>query len=237
MVESTEERAHDLFLLGPAENVCIGRNVCAVACMVVIVDHGTRIMKEACSHQECTHTGAESVDMLPLIEHGKGKGSDITGMECVLPGNRMEIILDRIDQHMLALIPVLVINRIIVMEEEPFTKAAAGDRKIRRLGFPDDFLNSQGACNDDISALGRKAADALALFEGLGGNILYHFKKIFGRQVVIMQFWKRIPCASLVDFRKVSDSSSDSYDWKRRVREPGDFIELGLNEFFHFSKL
>ena len=80
--------------------------------------------------------------MLPLIEHGKGKGSDITGMECVLPGNRMEIILDRIDQHMLALIPVLVINRIIVMEEEPFTKAAAGDRKIRRLGFPDDFLNS-----------------------------------------------------------------------------------------------
>ena len=42
MVESTEERAHDLFLLGPAENVCIGRNVCAVACMVVIVDHGTR---------------------------------------------------------------------------------------------------------------------------------------------------------------------------------------------------
>ena len=66
--------------------------------------------------------------------------------------------------------------------------------------------------------------------------ISFTIQKIFGRQVVIMQFGSGY-CASLVDFRKVSDSSSDSYDWKRRVREPGDFIELGLNEFFHFSKL
>ena len=57
------------------------------------------------------------------------------------------------------LFSVLVIDGVIVVEEKPFTQAAAGNREIRCLRFPQDFLNDERACDDDVGTLGREPVD------------------------------------------------------------------------------
>ena len=223
MVEGADEGAHNLLPVGPAENMGVGGDVGAVPGMAVIVDDGAGVMKEAGGKEEIPHAVIEMMRFLPLVEHGKSHGGDVGGMEIVFQRKGVEVVLHRGNEHVLFPVPFLIVNGVIVVEEEAFPKAAAGDGEVRGTGFPHDFLYHQGTGNDNVRPLFRKSGDFLPFFIGLSADGFHQGKEVFHRKVVVMEFRQGIGGRALVHLGQVADRTAYADDFHGLLGEPGDF--------------
>ncbi len=188
VVEGADEGAHDLFAVGPAEDVGVGGHVGAVAGVAVVVDEISYVMEEGSGGEDVSHAVIETMDFLPLVKEGEGHGGDVAGVEGVLHGEGIEVVFDGAKEHVFFAVAVAVVDGVVVVEEESFAKAAAGDGEVGGFGFADDFLDDQGAGDDDVGAFAGEAADFLAFFVGFAGDHADFFEEVFYGEMVVVQF-------------------------------------------------
>ena len=163
VVESGYEGAHDLFLVGEAENMGIGDHVGTVPGMAVVVDEAAYIMKKAGGGEERAIPFGQAMEALPVIEEIERHGCDIPGVGGIIKREGFPVILNGGEEHLV--LPVLAgsVDGIVVMKEKPFPDAAARDGEALCAGETHQFGHDKGSGNDDVGPLRGKAGDALSL--------------------------------------------------------------------------
>ncbi len=237
VVEGADEGAHDLFAVGPAEDVGVGGHVGTVAGVAVVVDQISYVVEEGGGGEDVAHAAVQAMDFLPLVEEGEGHGGDVVGVEGVLHGQGVQVVLDGALEHVFFPVAVVVVEGVVVVEEESFSEAAAGNGEVGGFGFADDFLYHQGAGDDDVSPFTGEAADFLAFFVGFAGDHADFFEKVFHREMVVVKFRQGVVHGALVDFRQVAHGAADADDFHGDGGEPVDFGKNALDEIFHFCQL